>query len=224
MPETPPPAAPTPDPAPQAVADPEPQPPAAPEPVAAETPEAQIARLENDLRAARAEAGKTRVNAKAAAADEARSELAQQIGRALGLVKDEPVDPVKLTEQALAAAAQARQAQVELAVFRAAQTTGADPVALLDSRAFLTSLTDVEPGDVTAINAAITAALSSNPRLGKADPTPPQGGGMKRNPAQGGSASPPLGLAEQIAAATQAGDTRAAIRLKAAMALNTNNP
>jgi hypothetical protein len=46
---------------------------------------------------------------------------------------------------------------------------------------------------------------------------------MRPNPAQGHSASAPLGIAEQIAAAEKAGDTKATIRLKAAMGLNNSN-
>jgi hypothetical protein len=46
---------------------------------------------------------------------------------------------------------------------------------------------------------------------------------MKPNPAQGRSDSPPLGLADRIAAATAAGDIKTAVRLKASQALNTNN-
>ena len=151
-------------------------------------------------------------------ADQARNELAQTIGKALGFVQDdEPADPVKLTEQLTAAGADARQAKIELAVFRAAQATDADPSALLDSRAFLVKLAGVDPSDTAAITAAVTEAVTANPRLGK--PAVP---GMRPNPAQGHSASAPLGLAEQIAASEKAGDTKATIRLKAAMGLNHN--
>ena len=169
----------------------------------------------------RKENGAARTNAKAQAAEEARTALAQEIGKALGLVKDdEPADPVKLTEQLTAAGADARQAKIELAVYRAAQATDADPNALLDSRVFLAKLADVDPSDTAAVTAAITEAVAANPRLGKSEPVTP---GMRPNPAQGRSASAPLGLAEQIAAAEKAGDAKATIRLKAAMALNTSN-
>ena len=166
----------------------------------------------------RKENGATRTNAKAQAAEEARTALAQEIGKALGLVKgDETADPVKLTEQLTAAGAEARQAKIELAVFRASQATDADPNALLDSRTFLAKVASVDPTDAAAIEAAVAEAVAANPRLGK--PVTP---GMKPNQAQGRSASAPLGLAEQAAAATAAGDTKAAIRLKSAMALNHN--
>lgn len=207
-----------------ATAEPTPEPPtvdpAPPEPATQDDPAATIARLEADLKSARAEAGKSRVTAKQNAADEARAEMAQQIGKALGLVKDdEPADPAKLTAQVTEASAAAKQAKLELAVYRAAQSTDADPSALLDSRTFLEKAATLDPSDAAAIAAAIAEAVTANPRLGRPEQVAQ---GMKRNPAQGASASPPLGVNERIAAATAAGDTRLAIRLKAAMALNPN--
>lgn len=202
-----------------------PAPPAAPPAAAPEAPKANPwddpAAARAEIERLRKENGANRTNAKAQAAEEARSALAQEIGKALGLIKDdEPADPVKLTEQLTAAGADARQAKIELAVYRAAQATDADPNALLDSRVFLAKLADVDPSDTAAVTAAITEAVTANPRLGKVEAAPP---GMRPNPAQGRSASAPLGLAEQIAAAEKAGDAKATIRLKAAMALNNSN-
>ena len=167
----------------------------------------------------RKENGATRTNAKAQAAADARNEFAQTIGKALGLIKeDETVDPAKLAEQLITSGAETRTAQVALAVYKAAGTI-ADPGALLDSTSFLASLKDIDPNDPAAITAAITTAVAANPRLGAATLTP----GMRPNPAQGRSASAPLGIAEQIAASEKAGDTKATIRLKAAMGLNNSN-
>lgn len=171
---------------------------------------AEIARL-------RRENGASRTNAKQQAAEEARTELAQQIGKALGLVEDETVDPNVLTEQLTASQQAARQAQVELAVFRAAAATEADPSALLDSRSFLEKVAEIDPSDADAFQQAITEVIAANPRLGKA-PTP----GMKPNPAQGRSASPPLGIADQIAAAQKAGDMKTVLRLKTQQALSNS--
>lgn len=172
---------------------------------------AEIARL-------RRENGAARTNAKTQAADEARAEFAQQIGKILGLVDDDaPTDPSALTEQLTATQAAARQAQIELAVYRAAGTD-ADPAALLDSRSFLEKVANVDPADSDALSQVIAEAVAANPRLGKA--TSP---GMKPNPAQGRSASPPLGAAEQLAAAQKAGDMKTVMRLKSQMALN-NGP
>lgn len=174
------------------------------------------------MKSARAEAGKARVNAKQTAADEARAELAQQIGKALGLVTDETLDPAALLDKANTSGVAARQAQTELAVFRAADAANGDPLALLDSRTFLAKVAEIEPTDTAALAAAITEAVAENPRLGKTAPAAPAvpGAGMKPNPAQGSSASPPLGLDAQIAAAEQTGDFKTAIRLKAAKSSN----
>lgn len=178
-----------------------------------ENPEAAKAEIEK----LRKENAASRTNAKAQAAEEARKELAQTIGKALGLVADEPLDPAKLTESLTAAQSQAKQAQIELAVFRNAGEA-ADPAALLDSKTFLEKVSTIDPADTAAITAAISEAVTQNPRLGKAT-TP----GMKPNPAQGRSASPPLGLSEQIAAAQSAGDMRAVMRLKAAQMVQNSS-
>ena len=194
-------------------------PPAAPDPPVdppEETAEQKITRLEAEVKSARQEAGKARIAAKQTAADEARAELAQTVGKALGLVPgNDPVDPAVLIEQATAAQTVAKQAQVELAVFRAADAAGGDPIALLDSRTFLESAAAIDPTDAPALAAAITEAVTGNPRLGKAPTTPP---GMRPNPAQGRPPSQPLGIAAQIAAAETSGDVRESIRLKSIQA------
>lgn len=69
-----------------------------------------------------------------------------------------------------AAEAEARTTAVELAVFRAAAKAGADPDALLDSRAFLNALVDVDPKDTAAVTKAITDAVKANPKLSAATP------------------------------------------------------
>lgn len=132
---------------------------------------------------ARGEAAKARTNAKQQAADAARNDLAQQIGRALGFVKDDaPVDPAALTEQLTASQAAALGAQIELNVYRTAQRLGANAERLLDSRAFVDAVDalDVDPTDRAAFTAAVEervqAALKADPSL-KAGPSgPPQGG------------------------------------------------
>jgi hypothetical protein len=172
-----------------------------------EDPKAAQAEIER----LRKENGAARTNAKAQAADEARNELAQTIGKALGLVKDEPVDPAKLTEQLLSAQTGTKQAQIELAVFRASGAVNGDPSALLDSRAFLAKLADIDPADSAAVAAAITAAVAENPRLGvQAGPRVPA-----PNPAQGSSANGSgTDLDAQIDAATKSGQFQRAIALK----------
>ncbi|MFF9199966.1 hypothetical protein ACF09L_32645 [Streptomyces sp. NPDC014779] len=143
-----------------------------------EDPAATIARLQKELKAANGEAAKARTSAKKAAADEARTEIVQELGKALGLIKDDkdaPPDPAALTAQIEKATAAHRETAVELAVYRGAARHGADPDALTDSRAFLRSIADLDPGDeefAKKVNAAIKQAVADNPKL-KAAPAAP---------------------------------------------------
>jgi hypothetical protein len=144
--------------------------------------------------------------------EDVKKEMAQAIGKALGLVKDEPIDPAKLTESLTTSQAEAKQARVELAVFRSAAAAGGDPAALLDSSSFLASLAAVDPSDSAAVTAAIQAAVAANPRLGAAPagPQPPA-----PNPAQGSSASgAPPDAAALIAEAKRKGDWQTVVALE----------
>lgn len=136
------------------------------------------------IRDARADAGKARTNAKAQAADQARQDLAQQIGKALGLVKDGDAapDPAKLAEQLAGAQTEGQQARTELAVFKAAGKHGADPEKLLDSRAFADRLKDVDPTDGKKISDLIKKAVEDNPSYRAAAPPPASGAPMGGNP------------------------------------------
>lgn len=172
-----------------------PAPPAAPPAPGDQDQAATIARLESELTAARAEAGKGRVNAKQQAADTARAELTAQL---LGILDPskagQEATPEELTQQLTTAQAQARQTAVELAVYRTAAAAGADADALLDSRTFADSLAGIDPADTAAVIVAVKAAVTANPRLG-AKPTGPQVGGSEFNGA------PPQGVtATQFAA------------------------
>lgn len=173
------------------------------------------------IREARDEAGKARTTAKANAAAEARAALAQEIGKALGLVKDdETPDPAKLTEQLTATQAQARQAAVELAVYKAAGKHSGDPVAILDSRAFLASVTDLDPNGSdfnTAVNAAIKAAVEGNPKLKSTAPA----AGASTVQHAGGSGEAARTLDAQIEEARKAGNHELAISLQRQKAYNT---
>lgn len=117
----------------------------------------------------RKEAGDTRANAKATAADEARAEMAQTIGKALGLVKGDAAPTAdELAVQVKAAQDTARNAQVELAVFKSAGAQQGDPARLLDSRSFLAKVADLDPGHKdfqTKVDAAIKAAVTDHPEL-----------------------------------------------------------
>ncbi|MYR45081.1 hypothetical protein [Streptomyces sp. SID5910] len=143
-----------------------------------EDPTATIARLQKELKTANGEAAKARTSAKKAAADEARTEIVQELGKALGLIKDDkdaPPDPAALTAQIEKATAAHRETAVELAIYRSAGKHGADPDALTDSRAFLSSIKDLDPNDegfAKAVSAAIKTAVADNPKLKAASQAP----------------------------------------------------
>jgi hypothetical protein len=125
------------------------------------------AKAKAEIERLRAENGKDRTTAKTKAAEDARNELTQTLGKALGLIKDEgeKPDPAKLTQQITETAAAAKQAQTELAVYKAAGKSGADADALLDSRAFLAKIADLDPSKTADIEKAIKEAVTSNPKL-----------------------------------------------------------
>ncbi|HEY9372420.1 hypothetical protein [Streptomyces sp.] len=170
---------------------------------------ATIARLERDLAAARQEAGKARTTAKANAAEQARLEMAQTIGKALGLVQDDtPPDPAELTRTIGEKASRitelettARTQAIELAAYKAAAKHGADPGALLDSRNFLTSVTGLDPAAddfTTKLDDAIKTAVENNQQL-RTGQAPRRGGG-DFNGGPGASTSRPTSLGQAIAA------------------------
>jgi hypothetical protein len=103
----------------------------------------------------RKEAGDNRVKAKT------ETDRVQAILAAAGIGSDTP-DPVEVAKKSTAEAATAKR---ELAVFKAAAATGADPSKLLDSVSFKASIDGVDPADGAAISAAITAAIAANPLL-----------------------------------------------------------
>lgn len=153
---------------------------------------------------------------KQAAAEEARTEMAQSIGKALGLIKeDEQLDPTKLTEQLTASQAQVKQTQIELAVYQAASAAGANGNALLDSRAFLNKIASLEPSDSAGITAAIAEAVAANSTfvVAIADP-PPASNVPKPNPAQGSSGGGAPTIDDQIAIATKDKNWKLAMHLQ----------
>ncbi|WP_282204534.1 hypothetical protein [Kitasatospora fiedleri] len=135
---------------------------------------AEIARLTKELADARKEAGKERTSAKETAAAEARTALVQDLGKVLGLIKDEkdaPPDPAKLTAEIERAQAAHRETSIELAVFKGAAKAGADPGALTDSRAFMASLGKLDPAAedfAVKVGKAIEKAIADNPKLAAA--------------------------------------------------------
>jgi hypothetical protein len=153
-------------------------------------PAAEIARLTKELADTRKEVGKERATAKEAAAQEARNALVQDLGKALGLIKDEkdaPPDPAKLTAEIERATAAHRDTAVELAVWKGAAKAGADPGALTDSRAFMASLGKLDPGADDfgkKVTAAIEKAVADNPKLA-AGPVKTDSGSADFNGAEG---------------------------------------
>lgn len=118
------------------------------------------------VRDARSEAGTARTAKNAA--EQKQTETLDAIAKALGLKKDETPDPAKLAEQLTTAQKDARDAQIELAVYRGAGKHQGDADALLDSRAFLADVRDLDPTakDFAAkVDAAIKDAVTKNPKL-----------------------------------------------------------
>ncbi|MER7801245.1 hypothetical protein ABTX71_13030 [Streptomyces parvulus] len=171
---------------------PKPKPPAK---KADEDPTATIARLQKELKTANGEAAKARTSAKKAAADEARTEIVQELGKALGLIQDEkdtPPDPAALKAQIESATAAHRSTALELAVYRGAAKAGVDPDAITDSRAFMASIKDLDPSDegfAKAVQTAMKKAAEDNPKL-KAAPAAPDRTSSDFNGGAGGSSEP----------------------------------
>lgn len=120
----------------------------------------------------RKENARARTNAKETAANEARTDIAQTIAKALGLSSDEenaspdPQEQVKaLTEEVSATKARAEQATLELAIYKTSAAVGANPSSLLDSRSFMSSVADIDPTDEQAVASAIKSAVEQNPSL-----------------------------------------------------------
>ncbi|MEU4171013.1 hypothetical protein AB0F46_29550 [Streptomyces sp. NPDC026665] len=144
---------------------------------------ATVKRLEKELHAARSEAGKARNDAKKQAADEAVKSLTEQLGKALGFVKDDtPPDPKALAD-AIAQKdtaltqkdAALRAKDVELAVWARADKAKARAGALLDSRAFVAAISELDPTDkgfTAALDKAIKDAVDENKAFAL---TPPAG-------------------------------------------------
>ena len=90
--------------------------------------------------------------------------LRDGLAQALGLGQSEEATPEQLAEQLTTAQQEAQQARTELAVFRTAPD-GVDAQALLDSRAFTSTIANIDPTDEAALTKAITDFTSTNPRF-----------------------------------------------------------
>lgn len=219
-------------PTPTPAAPPVPQPPAEQPPATAAAVDELPSWAQRELRDVRAEAAANRVRAKevADALTKFQSDQEQQrqaMAKALGLVTDEPPTPEQLTEQLNAARSEhaaeqerARQAAVELAVFRAAAAAQVDGNALLDSRTFVSALDGLDPsaGDFAQrVTEAITTATESNPRYRvtppePAAPQPPAPPAVPRSGAEFGAApSGPRQWTEEDVARSAPSDLQKAI-------------
>ena len=82
--------------------------------------------------------------------------------------KGDKPDPDALARTVTEREAEAKQAKTELAVYKLSGKSGADADALLDSRAFLAKIADLDPTDSKAITKAIEDAVKDNPKLKQA--------------------------------------------------------
>ncbi|MFD2839337.1 hypothetical protein ACFSYH_01965 [Populibacterium corticicola] len=146
------------------------------------------AKAKAEIERLRAENAKDRTTAKQNAATEAKNGLIQELGKALGLVKDGDTTPTpeELTAQLAEKTSEATATQRELAVYRTAgQVPGADVNALLDSRTFLDSIKDIKPDDTAALKAAVEKAITDNPRLKTAQAAGKSGGDLTGGTGEG---------------------------------------
>lgn len=162
--------------------------------------------LQQMVRALRKENAKDRTAAKQKAADDAQASLVQQIGKALGLIKDEDDTPTPddLTRQLAAEQDAKRSAQAALAVYRAAQGI-ADPDMLTDSTRFHKALADVDITDQQAVTDAVKAFVKDHPQY--AGTRAPQAGGANTidHPAGSGETTPQSTSLNQAVARALAG-------------------
>jgi hypothetical protein len=109
------------------------------------------------------------------------------LAKALGLKPDDtPPDPAVLAEEITAeqgktaeATTRAETAERKLAVFLAAGEHAANPLALIDSQSFMTSIKDVDLADAAKLGEAIKEAVEKNGHFKITPGTPPLNGGPR---------------------------------------------
>jgi len=173
--------------------------PGAPDPAAPPAEPQNVDQLpawaQRELRQARSDAASQRAAAKthqdALTASQAQTAaLRDAAAKALGLAPED-VTPEQIAAErdtarqlAEANAAQARASAVELAVFRAASTAGADGNKLLDSRSFVATLAGLDPAAADfgqRVTDAIATAVDQHPEW-KTTPAPPAPGAPQPPP------------------------------------------
>ena len=130
----------------------------------AETVESLPAFAQKMIHDLRQESATHRTSAKTAA-EKAQQELTDKIAVLLGLKPDAATDPAALTASLTQAQQQAQDTARQLAIYKAAGATGANPDRLLDSNSFMTSVAGLDPADGAAVTAAIKSAIADNPLL-----------------------------------------------------------
>ncbi|WDZ91150.1 hypothetical protein [Nocardiopsis sp. HUAS JQ3] len=140
------------------------------------------AALADMVRKLRKENGAARTNAKTTAAEEARAQLAAELGKILNPdASAEESSPEALAEQLRTAQAEAATLRTERAAERAARSAGLDPDALLDSRSFAKKLDGLDSSAdtfATALDALVAEyADDSRYKAGGQAPTPSRSGG-----------------------------------------------
>ncbi|GAA2772832.1 hypothetical protein [Saccharopolyspora taberi] len=165
---------------------------------------AALAKMVRDLRK---ENASTRTNAKQQAATEAaetaRTELVQQLGKALGLIDDGSKAPTadELAQQLTARDTELRSLRVERAAEKAARKHTADIDALLDSRSFAAELDKLDPnGDSFAadIDKLVSETVRNNPKYKAAGQAP--GRSSSEHAGGSGAGSKPKSLTDAVAA------------------------
>ena len=152
----------------------------------------------------RKENARQRTAAKERTATETRVEIARTLAEALGVPhNEEDGDKGSEVEDIQALTAQVEditraetQARRELAVYRAAHDVDADPDMLLDSRSFLSHVSDIDPDNHDDIVEAVKDAVKNNPAF-----RAPRAGGVTRaDHAPGGQESTtPLNVSDAVA-------------------------
>ncbi|MFR9794236.1 hypothetical protein ACL07V_37375 [Streptomyces sp. MB22_4] len=190
-------------------------PPASPEPASEPTtePKAKAPKFDGEFDTARFEklvenlrgdvaAEKAKREAAEQKAQQDQADLMKKVAAAFGLDigEEKPPTPEELAKQldeargeTKASRDQARQTQVELAVYRSAGKHGGDPDALLDSRGFAKAIADLDPTSksfAADMEKAVKEAVEANPKLAAKQPEPAKptvpAGGAPMSGAPGG--------------------------------------